>query len=125
MNNAHKNLVLWKESFNLVKMVYSSTKDFPQEEKYGLVSQLKRASISIPTNIAEGAARKSKKEFLNFLSIARGSLAEIDTLILLSEDLCFINSSQSASIMNKLQHISILLSGLMKKVNADIVGFSE
>lgn len=122
MNKAHKNLKLWMESFEFVKVIYTSTMTFPQEEKFGLTSQLRRAVVSIPVNIAEGAARRSKKEFLNFLSIARGSLAELDTLISVSRELNFIEAKECNFLMKQLDQISILLSGLIRKVERDIKG---
>lgn len=87
MEKAYKHLVFWKESIPLVTELYQKTHNFPREEIYGLSSQLRRAAISIPANISEGAGRKSRKEFIQFLSIAMGSLYELDTLVLLSEDL--------------------------------------
>jgi four helix bundle protein len=77
MVRTHRDLNVWKESMNLVKQVYSLTQSFPKEEIYGLVSQMKRAAVSIPSNIAEGAARSSSTDFVRFLYIAMGSLAEL------------------------------------------------
>lgn len=82
----YKELIAYQKSFNVVKKVYLLTKDFPQTETYGVVSQLRRASVSIPTNIAEGYMRGSK-EYLHFLKIALGSAAEVDTLLCLSKEL--------------------------------------
>ncbi|MGN6213698.1 four helix bundle protein [Parafilimonas sp.] len=114
----HKNLEAWKQSFNLVKEVYRITNSFPLEEKFGLVSQLRRAAVSVPTNIAEGAARRSKKEFIQFLYIAEGSLSEIDTLLELSIALNFIIIDLSTSLFNTLENISKLIIGLIKKLNS-------
>jgi len=86
----HKNLEVWKLSVDFVKDIYTLTTNFPDEEKFGIISQLRRAVVSIPTNIAEGAARSTKKEFRNFLYIASGSLSEIDTLLTISKELGFI-----------------------------------
>jgi four helix bundle protein len=71
----HQNLESWRKSFSLVKKLYLLTKKFPTDEKYGLISQIRRSAVSIPANIAEGAGRKSDKEFINFLSMALGSLS--------------------------------------------------
>jgi four helix bundle protein len=87
----HKRLDAWLLSFEFAKEIYRNTEYFPASEKFGLVSQLRRASVSIPTNIAEGAGRKSRKEFVNFLSIALGSVSEVDTLLLLAKDLNLLN----------------------------------
>ena len=112
----HKNLDAWKLSFEFVKHIYIITANFPSEEKFGLISQLRRAAVSVPVNIAEGAGRKSTKEFINFLSIALGSVSELDTLILLSRDLGFMNTGISVELLNKLDIIGKLIYGLMKKL---------
>ncbi|MGY0392929.1 four helix bundle protein [Bizionia sp. KMM 8389] len=80
----HKELQVWKQSMDLVVMVYDLTRAFPDEERYGLISQMRRAAVSIPSNIAEGAARKSDNEFLQFLSVCLGSLAELETQYLIA-----------------------------------------
>ena len=81
----HHDLVVWQESMKLVSLTYSLTKTLPREELFGLVSQMQRAAVSVPSNIAEGAARGSKREFRQFLMIARGSLAELETQILVAQ----------------------------------------
>jgi len=86
----HKELDVWKESMLLAKEVYLLTKGFPKEELYGITSQIRRASVSVPSNIAEGAARSSDKEFIQFLYISLGSISELETQLLLSRDLGFI-----------------------------------
>lgn len=84
---SHHQLDAWKESMKLVKMIYHVTAGFPKEELYGLTSQMRRAAVSIPSNIAEGAARNSNRELLQFLIIARGSLSELETQLLIAKDL--------------------------------------
>ena len=79
MNKPHKNLNLWKSAMDLVLKVYKGTKRFPGSEAYGLINQIRRAAVSIPSNIAEGAGRRTKKEFIQFLFVARGSLSELET----------------------------------------------
>jgi four helix bundle protein len=116
MNKAHKHLDLWKDSFDVTLSIYSITKSFPIEEKFGLISQLRRAATSIPANISEGAGRKSKKEYINFLSIAMGSLYELDTLLLLSTELNYVSKDTSLKFQSKFEKISRLLFGLMKKL---------
>ncbi len=86
----HHSLDAWKRSIDFVVEVYKMTDTFPKEEKFGLTSQIRRASVSIPANIAEGAARKSDKEFLQFLSIAQGSTSEVETEILIANRLGFL-----------------------------------
>lgn len=80
MTRPHKRLEAWRAGMELVKKIYRETRFFPADEQYGLTSQLKRAAVSVPVNIAEGAARSTGKEFKHFLSIAQGSLSELDTL---------------------------------------------
>ena len=90
----HKELDVWKKSMDLVVIVYQLTKLFPESEKYGLTSQMRRAAVSIPSNIAEGAARKGDKEFIQFLYIAIGSLSEIETQYLIAIRLSFIDKNE-------------------------------
>lgn len=116
----HKKLDAWKLSFEFVKEIYLATDGFPSSEKFGLTSQLRRASVSIPTNIAEGAGRKSKKEFINFLSIALGSVSEVDTLLLLSRDLNFIKPELTDELLIKLDVIGKLIFGLMKSLQNQV-----
>ena len=116
----HKSLNCWIKSFEFVKNVYSITSDFPAEEKFGLVSQMRRAAVSIPVNIAEGAARKGKKEFVQFLHISLGSLTELDTLILLSKELGFIPDEKSVDLIIELDIIGKLIYGLIKSLERDL-----
>ena len=88
-----KELIVWQKSRKLVKEVYLTVKKFPDEEKYGIISQIKRASISIPANISEGAGRRTNNDFSRFLDIATGSSFELETLIILSLDLEFLKES--------------------------------
>lgn len=113
----HQNLEAWKRSFFFVKRIYVITAKFPSEEKFGIITQIRRAAISVPANIAEGAGRKSKKEFINFLSIALGSLSELNTLILIAEELNFIDNNESKILNDELDMIGKLVYGLMKKLN--------
>ncbi|MCC6817067.1 MAG: four helix bundle protein [Saprospiraceae bacterium] len=112
----HQRLNAWVKSFNFVKEVYVITKSFPPVEKFGLVSQMRRAAVSVPVNIAEGSARKSKKEFIQFLHISLGSLTELDTLILLSRDIGFISIERSEFLINELDIIGKLIYGLIKSI---------
>ena len=107
----HKDLDVWKEAMTLVKGIYKLTADFPKEETYGLVSQIRRAAVSIPSNIAEGAARNSNKEFIQFLYISLGSLAELETQLLLSKELGFLKNEE---INGSIVRIRKMLLGLIK-----------
>lgn len=113
----HKNLEVWRESIKLVKQVYKITVGFPREELYALTSQMRRSAISIPSNIAEGAARNSKKEFIQFLAIARGSLSELETQLVIAKELGYIKDIE---ISEQIEKVFALLSGLIrqqKKIN--------
>ncbi len=87
---SYKDLMIWQRSIILVREIYELVNEFPADERYGIVQQIKRAAISVPSNIAEGAARNNSKEFRQFLGIALGSLAEIDTQLIIARDLSFI-----------------------------------
>jgi len=91
----HHELHVWQESMALVEMMYKLTEDFPEVERYGLISQMRRAAVSVPSNIAEGAARGSDAEFIRFLHIARGSLSELETQLLIAQRLSYTNVDQS------------------------------
>lgn len=88
----HKDLKVWKKSVDLVDNIYRITESFPNKEIYGLTNQLRRSAVSIPSNIAEGAARGSKKEFIQFLYIALGSLAEVETQMIIASRLGYLNT---------------------------------
>ena len=117
MKRKHHNLKAWQEAMQLVKDVYAVTVSFPKEESYGLTSQIRRTAISIPSNIAEGAARTGTKEFLRFLSIARGSLSELETQIILAKELNFMKSNNE--LLEKINDVFGLLGGLMNSLNKD------
>ncbi|HET7844011.1 MAG TPA: four helix bundle protein [Xanthomonadales bacterium] len=86
----HYELEVWREGISLVKLVYAASRDFPAEERFGLTTQIRRAAVSVPSNIAEGAARGSSVEFVRFLRIARGSLSEVDTQLVIASELGFL-----------------------------------
>lgn len=108
----HQNLDVWKKAIDFVVDVYKVTDDFPKEEKFGLTSQVRRASVSIAANIAEGAGRKSTKEFINFLSIAQGSASEVETELLISFRLNYLTEDDYQKLFNTLDEIGRMVSGL-------------
>ena len=112
----HRKLDVWKKSMNFVKHVYQATETFPKSEIYGLSSQMRRSAVSIPSNLAEGAARKGKKEFSQYLNIAQGSISEIDTQIELSFILNFIEKDVYNDLMDELNTISKMLFGLSRSL---------
>ena len=107
----HRDLDVWKNGIELVKKIYILTKDFPKEEIYTLTSQIRRSAISIPSNIAEGAARNSKKEFIQFLYIALGSAAELETQLNVAKELGYI---KDLNIFDDFEKLKIQLIGLIK-----------
>ena len=115
----HKELDVWKESMVLVKLIYEITLHFPKSETYGLTSQLRRASVSIPTNIAEGSARNGLKELHQFIGIAMGSASEVDTLLLISNDLGYIKNNLDR-VEKQLKLVRKLLVGYKKYVKSKI-----
>jgi four helix bundle protein len=116
---SYRDLVVWQKSMDLVERVYRMTKVFPPEEMYGLCSQLRRAAVSIPSNIAEGQARKSRAEFLRFLSIAQGSRAEVETQTLIAERLGYVTNHQISEILSLLAEIAKMLHTLRTKLTTN------
>ncbi len=108
----HRKLDVWHKSMELVNEVYKATSIFPKIEEYGLSSQMRRAAVSVPSNLAEGAARKGNKEFKQFLNIAQGSLSELDTQVELSHMLGYIAGEKHKELMAKMTEISKMLFGL-------------
>ena len=108
----HKNLIIWQKSMDLVEDVYLIVRKFSREEMYGITSQIKRASISIPSNIAEGAARNSKKEFIQFLYYSLDSLSEIETQILIAKRLKYINECDT--ILKKIWNLKKIINNFIK-----------
>ena len=100
----HYKLDAWKEAMELVKAVYRVTQNFPKEEMFSLTSQMRRAAISVPSNLAEGAARTSQYEFAQFLSISRGSLSELETQLLIAKDLGYLKHEDG--VFNLLDKVS-------------------
>ena len=118
--NSYKELIVWQKGIELVKDVYSVTKKMPAEEKFGIVSQMNRAAVSIPSNIAEGWGRESSGNYLQFLRTSRGSLMELETLIEISKRLNFISTEDYEILTNKTTEISKILQGLIKSINQKI-----
>ncbi|MGO2103673.1 MAG: four helix bundle protein [Psychroflexus halocasei] len=108
----YKELDAWKESMKLVKLVYEITQNFPDEEKYGLVSQLRRASVSIPSNIAEGCSRSSNKEYKRFVEIALGSILELETQLIIATELNFLQKENL--IFDKIENTIKIINGLIR-----------
>ena len=120
MNRPHKKLDVWRESIALATHVYEITEAFPKSEIYGLASQMRRAAVSVGSNIAEGAARFSNKEFAQFLNIAGGSLSELDTQIEIAFNLNYINVEQREDIDQRIGSITGKLGGLISIIRKKI-----
>ncbi len=113
---SYKDLVVWQKSMALVTEVYRASQEFHKEELFGLTSQIRRAAVSVPSNIAEGHARTSKKEFQYFLSNARGSLAELETQLTIAHQLAYINGSAINQLLDRLGEVGRILSGLLSSL---------
>ena len=113
---SYKDLVTWQKSMALVIEVYKFSKKFPKEEIFGLMSQTRRSAVSVPSNIAEGHARTSKREFQYFLSNARGSLAELETQLTIAHQLAYIDDSTINLLLDRLWEVGRLLNGLLSSL---------
>lgn len=116
--NSYRDLRVWQKSVEFVTEVYRITKKFPPSEQFGLVSQLQRAAVSIPANIAEGYGRNTRKEYINFLRIAGGSLSELETLLTIAKNLAYISPLECSTLEKQLEEISKMLYGLRRGVSS-------
>jgi len=114
-----RQLKVWEKSHQLALAVYKATKDFPKEELYGLTSQIRRSSMSIPTNIAEGCGRNTDKEFARFLQIAMGSASETEYQLILARDLAFLPTDSYEKLHNEVEEVKRMLASLLKTLRAD------
>ena len=120
MKSSYKNLDVWKKGYLLTKKIYKLTNSFPQDERYGLISQMRRASVSIVANIVEGNGRKHLKEYAQFVSIAIGSSNELEVYILLSYDLKYINENEFKELSSIQTEVSKMLFSLRKYLESSI-----
>jgi four helix bundle protein len=114
MSGTYRDLKAWQIAMDMVRDVYRLTREFPREETYGLTIQLRRAAVSIASNIAEGKGRSSDKELLHFLSNAKGSLFEVETQVMIAASLGYLTDSQSEELLSRTAEVGRLLNGLMK-----------
>ena len=112
-----KDLVIWQRSIRLVESIYETTGAFPKEELYGLSAQLRRGAVSIPSNMAEGFARRHNAEYKQFLYISLGSLAEISTQLIIATNLGYLTEENSKSLLAEAEEISKMTMSLIKKLN--------
>jgi four helix bundle protein len=117
MKQDFRNLVAWQKAIALVTEVYRVTQSFPNEEKFGLTSQLRRATVSIPSNIAEGQGRLSRGEFRQFLGQAKGSICEVETQLIIAQNLGYLRDSEP--LLENLHEVARLLNGLLNSLTTD------
>ena len=125
MDKPHKKLDLWNAGMDLAVTVYQVTDSFPREERYGLINQVRRAVVSIPSNVAEGAGRQTKKEFISYLHMAQGSLSELDTHLELAKRLGYLAQDNWVIIDRRMERIDKMLSGLIRHQKRNIVKSGE
>ncbi len=111
---SYRDLIVWRSSIDVVKVVYELSRVFPTDERFGLTSQMRRAAVSIPANIAEGHGRHHTGDYLRHLSIATGSLCELETLLTIAEQLGFLRAEDHQSVIGRTEHISRMLGGLSR-----------
>ncbi len=117
---SHKDLDVWNRAIDLVTIIYDVTKKFPKAEIYGITNQIRRAAVSIPSNIAEGAARKHAKEFVQFLYVSLGSASELETQLLISKNLKFLSDDVSENIQKEIDAIRKMIIGLIHSLENKI-----
>ncbi len=115
----HRDLDVWKKSIDLVTLIYKYTAEYPKDEVYGLTSQIRRCAVSIPSNIAEGSARTTRKDFSHFLAIALGSVAELETQLIISRNLNYLSEAVLDELISELISIRRMTLGLRKSINKE------
>jgi four helix bundle protein len=116
VDRPHKKLEVWKKAINLTALVYRETAKLPESEKFGLISQMRRAAVSVASNIAEGAARQTRKEFIQFLFTAQGSLSELDTQITICRELSFLSDKECRKLSNLIEEEGKMIGGLIRSL---------
>jgi four helix bundle protein len=118
MERSFRGLLVWQQAMALAKDCYFLTQAFPREERYGLISQMRRAATSVPANIAEGSGRSTKKDFVNFLRIAQGSLRELETYLLLAVEIQLAAQKTVDPVLNQINSVARLLNRLIQSLEA-------
>src|SRR6266700_8359093 len=113
MSQHYKDLIVWQKAMDLVNSIYDATDTFPKRETYSLTDQIRRAAVSIPSNIAEGQALYSEREFLHFLRHSRGSLAEVETQVIIAQRRNYLSEHQAADLLKRADEVGRILSGLI------------
>jgi four helix bundle protein len=117
MGRHYKDLAAWQKAMALVELVYVATGEFPKHEIYGLANQMRRAAVSVPSNIAEGQAHFSKRDFRHFLRASQGSLSELETQVLIAQRLKYIDQTSADTILSSINEVSRILSGLISSIS--------
>ncbi len=123
MGQCHQDLKVWQRSMELVAAIYERTSAFPKSELYGLTSQIRRAAVSVPSNIAEGQGRRSPKEFCQFLRHAKGSLMEVETQVMIAIRLSYMNAPSGETLLKMSSEIGKMLNGLIDSQTRSIASF--
>jgi len=113
----YRDLIVWQKSIDLVKQIYILCKILPDSEKFGLISQMQRAAVSVPANIAEGWGRETRNNYINFLRVAKGSLAELETLSLIASELGYFEQNVYTGLNSKTEEVSRMLNALIRSLN--------
>lgn len=113
---SHRDLKVWQISLDLTETLYRLTSDWPRHEQYGLISQVRRAAVSVPANIAEGAGRRTSGEFMQFVGVARGSLAELETLLIVAHRLDYVDEPTYRAVFNDLLELGRMTTGLLRSL---------
>jgi four helix bundle protein len=116
MADSYRDLIAWKKAMTFVREIYRATAAFPKEEIFGLTSQVRRAAVSIPSNIAEGKGRYSQRDFLHFLMQARGSINEVETQLLIAQDLGYLPDDQTDELLRQSKELGKILNGLISSL---------
>jgi four helix bundle protein len=116
MARHYKDLIAWQRAMDLVSALYDATESFPKTETYNLISQMRRAAVSVPSNIAEGQARYNPREFRHFLRNSRGSLAELETQIRIAQRRCYLTEPRAGELLKHTDEVSRILSGLIESL---------
>jgi four helix bundle protein len=115
----YTDLIAWQKAMDLVLLLYRSTDHFPQREQYGLTNQMRRAAVSIPSNIAEGQGRAAAREFVQFLHVARGSLQELETQVLIAYRLAYLDEQSKGLLLNSTSEVARIINGLINSLTTD------
>jgi len=120
MASSYKDLRVWKQSVDLALEIYRQTQNFPKHEQYGLISQLRRAAVSVPSNIAEGKGRSSDKELILFLHHSRGSLLEVETQLLIARELAYLEEPKAKHLLDQVENLAKALNALINALKKPI-----